>query len=101
MFKEAENLVKTVIPEHLAEAAPEVAVYLKESVGNSTRIDYGTGTFTCTLNSSSLAGLRLPRVNSPLQSIYATGYMPTTLDHVKAKIGQERAGDQNLIIPEL
>ncbi|EMP34691.1 Serine/threonine-protein phosphatase 2A activator [Chelonia mydas] len=43
VFKEAENLVKTVIPEHVAEAAPEVAVYLKESVGNSTRIDYGTG----------------------------------------------------------
>uniref|UniRef100_K7FCX1 Serine/threonine-protein phosphatase 2A activator n=1 Tax=Pelodiscus sinensis TaxID=13735 RepID=K7FCX1_PELSI len=40
--QEAENLVKTVIPEHLAEAAAEVAVYLKESVGNSTRIDYGT-----------------------------------------------------------
>uniref|UniRef100_A0A8C3IDX8 Serine/threonine-protein phosphatase 2A activator n=1 Tax=Chrysemys picta bellii TaxID=8478 RepID=A0A8C3IDX8_CHRPI len=41
--QEAENLVKTVVPEYLAEAAPEVALYLKESVGNSTRIDYGTG----------------------------------------------------------
>ncbi|KFQ99353.1 Serine/threonine-protein phosphatase 2A activator, partial [Opisthocomus hoazin] len=41
--QEAEKLVATVIPKHLAEAAPEVAVYLKESVGNSTRIDYGTG----------------------------------------------------------
>lgn len=44
VFQEAEKLVATVIPKHLADAAPEVAVYLKESVGNSTRIDYGTGT---------------------------------------------------------
>uniref|UniRef100_A0A2K5S811 Serine/threonine-protein phosphatase 2A activator n=1 Tax=Cebus imitator TaxID=2715852 RepID=A0A2K5S811_CEBIM len=41
--EEAENLVATVVPTHLAAAVPEVAVYLKESVGNSTRIDYGTG----------------------------------------------------------
>ncbi|XP_029467905.1 serine/threonine-protein phosphatase 2A activator isoform X4 [Rhinatrema bivittatum] len=41
--QEAENLVATVIPQHLSAAAPEVATYLKESVGNSTRIDYGTG----------------------------------------------------------
>ncbi|XP_053551712.1 serine/threonine-protein phosphatase 2A activator [Bombina bombina] len=41
--KEAENLVCTVIPSQLSAAAPEVAVYLKEAVGNSTRIDYGTG----------------------------------------------------------
>uniref|UniRef100_A0A6Q2XCV2 Serine/threonine-protein phosphatase 2A activator n=1 Tax=Esox lucius TaxID=8010 RepID=A0A6Q2XCV2_ESOLU len=33
----------SVIPEDKAAAAPEIAVYLKESVGNSTRIDYGTG----------------------------------------------------------
>lgn len=45
VFQEAENLVATVIPKHLASAAPEVAVYLKESVGNSTRIDYGTGIY--------------------------------------------------------
>ena len=43
-YQEAENLVATVVPTHLAAAVPEVAVYLKESVGNSTRIDYGTGT---------------------------------------------------------
>ena len=49
VFQEAEKLVATVIPKHLAEAAPEVAVYLKESVGNSTRIDYGTGTRGCML----------------------------------------------------
>uniref|UniRef100_A0A5F5PWV8 Serine/threonine-protein phosphatase 2A activator n=1 Tax=Equus caballus TaxID=9796 RepID=A0A5F5PWV8_HORSE len=41
--EEAESLVATVVPTHLAAAVPEVAVYLKESVGNSTRIDYGTG----------------------------------------------------------
>ncbi|XP_004640517.1 serine/threonine-protein phosphatase 2A activator isoform X2 [Octodon degus] len=41
--EEAENLVATVVPTHLAAAVPEVAVYLRESVGNSTRIDYGTG----------------------------------------------------------
>ncbi|ELR46837.1 Serine/threonine-protein phosphatase 2A activator, partial [Bos mutus] len=41
--QEAENLVATVVPTNLAAAVPEVAVYLKESVGNSTRIDYGTG----------------------------------------------------------
>uniref|UniRef100_F7FF51 Serine/threonine-protein phosphatase 2A activator n=1 Tax=Rattus norvegicus TaxID=10116 RepID=F7FF51_RAT len=41
--QEAENLVATVIPTNLAAAVPEVAVYLKEAVGNSTRIDYGTG----------------------------------------------------------
>lgn len=36
-------MVSTVIPEDRAGAVPEVAVYLKEAVGNSTRIDYGTG----------------------------------------------------------
>ncbi|XP_072287888.1 serine/threonine-protein phosphatase 2A activator isoform X2 [Pyxicephalus adspersus] len=41
--QEAENLVATVIPSQLSTAVPEVALYLKESVGNSTRIDYGTG----------------------------------------------------------
>lgn len=41
--QEAEDLVATVIPTNLAAAVPEVAVYLKEAVGNSTRIDYGTG----------------------------------------------------------
>uniref|UniRef100_H3AZE6 Serine/threonine-protein phosphatase 2A activator n=1 Tax=Latimeria chalumnae TaxID=7897 RepID=H3AZE6_LATCH len=41
--KEAENLVSSIIPENRSQAVPEVATYLKESVGNSTRIDYGTG----------------------------------------------------------
>ncbi|MEQ2157597.1 hypothetical protein GOODEAATRI_003350 [Goodea atripinnis] len=39
----AEALVSAVLPAEKAAAAPEIAVYLKESVGNPTRIDYGTG----------------------------------------------------------
>ncbi|XP_051968386.1 serine/threonine-protein phosphatase 2A activator-like [Xyrauchen texanus] len=51
----AENLVTIVLPEDCHGAAPEIAEYLLESVGNSTRIDYGTGheaafaTFLCCL----------------------------------------------------
>ncbi|KAG7271967.1 hypothetical protein CRUP_023847, partial [Coryphaenoides rupestris] len=41
--QEAEALVSTLLPGHSAAAAQEVAVYLKEAVGNATRIDYGTG----------------------------------------------------------
>ncbi|KAE8284765.1 Serine/threonine-protein phosphatase 2A activator [Larimichthys crocea] len=41
--QEAEALVSAVLPADKSAAAPEIAVYLKESVGNSTRIDYGTG----------------------------------------------------------
>ncbi|KAI1882357.1 hypothetical protein AGOR_G00249850 [Albula goreensis] len=41
--QEAEALVAAVIPSDRSAAAPEIAVYLKEAVGNSTRIDYGTG----------------------------------------------------------
>lgn len=45
--QEAETLVSAVLPEELGAAAPEVALYLKEAVGNSTRIDYGTGVCVC------------------------------------------------------
>ncbi|XP_036823113.1 serine/threonine-protein phosphatase 2A activator-like [Oncorhynchus mykiss] len=41
--QEAEALVAAVFPENKAAATPEIAVYLKEVAGNSTRIDYGTG----------------------------------------------------------
>ncbi|KAM9440375.1 serine/threonine-protein phosphatase 2A activator [Clarias gariepinus] len=41
--QDAEALVSAVLPDQLGAAAPEIAVYLKEAVGNSTRIDYGTG----------------------------------------------------------
>ena len=40
LFKNAVDLVKDFVnPEH----AEEIAVYLTESFGNETRIDYGTG----------------------------------------------------------
>ena len=42
-FKEAESLLKLVLPEELHPAIVEIAIYLIESFGNSTRIDYGTG----------------------------------------------------------
>ncbi|PWA15589.1 hypothetical protein CCH79_00020745, partial [Gambusia affinis] len=41
--QEAEALVAAVLPAEKAAAAPEISVYLKEAVGNPTRIDYGTG----------------------------------------------------------
>lgn len=46
-MQEAESLVTAVLPSDRQDAAPEIAVYLKEAVGNSTRIDYGTGLFVC------------------------------------------------------
>ncbi|KAK3850389.1 hypothetical protein Pcinc_042908, partial [Petrolisthes cinctipes] len=39
----AEEVLKEALPEKFHPAVPEVSVYLVESVGNSTRIDYGTG----------------------------------------------------------
>lgn len=39
--------MSAVLPADKSAAAPEIAVYLKESVGNSTRIDYGTGNTMC------------------------------------------------------
>lgn len=42
-LQEAESLVSTVLPPDKQAAAAEIALYLKESVGNATRIDYGTG----------------------------------------------------------
>ncbi|XP_078604517.1 serine/threonine-protein phosphatase 2A activator-like [Branchiostoma floridae x Branchiostoma japonicum] len=38
-----ESLVQPLLPEKYHTAAPEIAVYLREGVGNKTRIDYGTG----------------------------------------------------------
>ncbi|GFO49602.1 serine/threonine-protein phosphatase 2a activator [Plakobranchus ocellatus] len=37
------DLVKRVLPPELEGAVPELCTYLVESVGNETRIDYGTG----------------------------------------------------------
>ncbi|KAG8447995.1 hypothetical protein GDO86_015190 [Hymenochirus boettgeri] len=42
-YAKLEQDVSTVIPANMNASVPEVALYLKESVGNSTRIDYGTG----------------------------------------------------------
>lgn len=42
-LKIALELVQKVLPENLQTAAPELSVYLTESFGNPTRIDYGTG----------------------------------------------------------
>ncbi|XP_037082099.1 serine/threonine-protein phosphatase 2A activator-like [Pollicipes pollicipes] len=39
----AESLLREALPDRLHRAVPELAVYLTESVGNATRIDYGTG----------------------------------------------------------
>ncbi|KAG8195869.1 hypothetical protein JTE90_001107 [Oedothorax gibbosus] len=41
--EEAESLLKNILPEDLHPSIIELAVYLTESIGNSTRIDYGTG----------------------------------------------------------
>ena len=40
---EAVDLTKTVLPENLHRAAPEISDYLVRGFGNETRIDYGTG----------------------------------------------------------
>nr|CAH0101152.1 unnamed protein product [Daphnia galeata] len=40
---ESSNVLKDVLPEELHYTIPEIEVYLIESVGNSTRIDYGSG----------------------------------------------------------
>ncbi|XP_065203435.1 serine/threonine-protein phosphatase 2A activator-like [Planococcus citri] len=41
--KEAGTLLKENLPEEFHKSLPEIADYLTESFGNSTRIDYGTG----------------------------------------------------------
>ena len=41
--QESGNLLAETLPPELHYAIPEVKVYLNESVGNSTRIDYGSG----------------------------------------------------------
>lgn len=39
----APELMATVLPAELAEASKELGLYLTDSLGNATRIDYGTG----------------------------------------------------------
>jgi serine/threonine-protein phosphatase 2A activator len=43
LVNEAPRLLKQALPEKFHKAIPEMAPYLNESMGNSTRIDYGTG----------------------------------------------------------
>jgi serine/threonine-protein phosphatase 2A activator len=40
---QGETLLREALPEKFHCAVPELVVYLRESVGNQTRIDYGTG----------------------------------------------------------
>jgi len=42
-WQESTNLLTETLPEQLHYAISEIEVYLVESVGNSTRIDYGSG----------------------------------------------------------
>ncbi|XP_042872283.1 serine/threonine-protein phosphatase 2A activator-like isoform X2 [Penaeus japonicus] len=41
--EKGEEVVRAALSEEFHPAVPEISVYLVESVGNSTRIDYGTG----------------------------------------------------------
>ena len=43
LFQNCESLLSTALDEKFHPAIKEISVYLVESVGNSTRIDYGTG----------------------------------------------------------
>jgi serine/threonine-protein phosphatase 2A activator len=43
MKDHAEQLIKTILPENLHVALPEIIPYILDSFGNPTRIDYGTG----------------------------------------------------------
>ena len=42
-LRSADELISSVLPQHLQAASVELAPYLVDSIGNSTRIDYGTG----------------------------------------------------------
>lgn len=42
-WQEADNLLRAALDEKYHMAIPEISLYLLEGVGNSTRIDYGTG----------------------------------------------------------
>ena len=43
MAESADELISSVLPQRLQAASVELAPYLVDSIGNSTRIDYGTG----------------------------------------------------------
>uniref|UniRef100_A0A8C8HUB0 Serine/threonine-protein phosphatase 2A activator n=1 Tax=Oncorhynchus tshawytscha TaxID=74940 RepID=A0A8C8HUB0_ONCTS len=62
--QEAEALVAEVFPENKAAATPEIAVYLKEAAGNSTRIDYGTVLVSSAVVQDYLRGIFLAFCNT-------------------------------------
>ena len=47
LLQNSEQLLRQALEEKFHPAIPEISVYLTESVGNKTRIDYGTGTQRC------------------------------------------------------
>jgi len=49
-FQQAESLVQEVVDAKFHCAIPEITVYLKEGIGNQTRIDYGTGQYVISLS---------------------------------------------------
>ena len=44
IFQESCGLIKGALEEKFHKASEEISIYLVESFGNDTRIDYGTGT---------------------------------------------------------
>ena len=43
VFQNSQNLLRRVLSEDRHDAIEELSVYLEDSFGNATRIDYGTG----------------------------------------------------------
>lgn len=43
LLKSVTDLLQSALPENFHSSLEEISLYLTESVGNSTRIDYGTG----------------------------------------------------------
>lgn len=56
-FQECEPLLRDLLPRELRQATVELFPYFKDSFGNMTRIDYGTGAnIACCLECRSLKG---------------------------------------------
>lgn len=43
LWQNAETLVREVVGDKFEACIPEISTYLVESIGNDTRIDYGSG----------------------------------------------------------
>ena len=61
----AESLLHEALEEKYHKAIPELAVYLVEGVGNSTRIDYGTGGFDLILAHRCFEAIFLANILTP------------------------------------